>query len=259
MAALYSSSAARDERVICDLGTSGVGHCPVGRLSFVPRLVRRGRDWVLSSPNITSRARVDLFHAVTIVIFACINTSNNLCYGAVGAPGRLLLSGFLSALNFRFVDFDIRVPATCFAGAAFPFSVQIKNRKRVFPTFSLRAGSLKDGVLKFEPFFFPVVHADGQTAQSGEAAFERRGRYNIKELKVSSRYPFGFFTKGRDYDVESECVCSRDLPQEQMNSPCAYRNQPAWARRGIRSVYDSGYFPPDSARHVHWKLGRRIR
>jgi uncharacterized protein (DUF58 family) len=266
MAALYSSSAARDGRV-ASAGISALLALAIALwvgFRFVPRLAR-GVDWdwvpFISQYRVT-RAGWIYFIAVTIVIFACINTSNNLLYMVLaGLLAVLLLSGFLSALNFRVVDFDIRVPATCFAGAAFPFSVQIKNRKRVFPTFSLRAGSLKDGVLKFEPFFFPVVHADGQTAQSGEAAFERRGRYNIKELKVSSRYPFGFFTKGRDYDVESECVCfPAIIPQEQMNfavRDTQGTNQRFERGRGYDLYTIRDYFPPDSARHVHWKASAK--
>ena len=60
-----------------------------------------------------------------IVILAAINTSNNLLYMVLSALlAVLLLSGFLSALNFRLMSFDIRVPATCFAGHGVALAVR---------------------------------------------------------------------------------------------------------------------------------------
>jgi uncharacterized protein (DUF58 family) len=266
LSALYSSSAGRDGRVAA-AGISAVlalGIAVWVGLKFVPRLARNvDWDWIpfLSHYQVTRDGWI-YFGAVTIVVFAAINTSNNLLYMVLSALlAVLLLSGFLSALNFRFVNFDIRVPATCFAGEAFPFSVQIHNKKRVFPTFSLQAEPLDKGAIRFEPFYFPVVQATAQTAQSGEAKFERRGRYSIKELRVSSRYPFGFFSKGRDYDVESECVCFPPiLPQEHMNFAVLDiqgSNQRFERGLGFDLYTIRDYVNSDSARSVHWKASAK--
>ena len=266
MAALYSSSAGRDGRV-APAGISALialGIAVWVGLKFVPRLAQ-GVDWdwipFISQYHVTRDGWI-YFGAVTIVVFAAINTSNNLLYMVLSALlAVLLLSGFLSGLNFRFVNFDIRIPDSCFANEPFPFSVQIRNHKRVFPAFSLQAEPAGDSVMQFEPFYFPVIRADGQTAQSGEATLRRRGRYNIKELRVSSRYPFGFFSKGRDYDVASECVCyPAIIPQEQMNFAVIDiqgSNQRFERGLGLDLYTIRDYFPSDSARHVHWKASAK--
>jgi uncharacterized protein (DUF58 family) len=266
IAALYSSSAGREGRV-ASAGISALLALGIAMwvgFRFVPRLAR-GVDWdwipFISQYQVTRDGWI-YFIAVTIVVFAAINTSNNLLYMVLSALlAVLLLSGFLSALNFRFVNFEIRVPATCFSGATFPFSVQIQNHKRVFPTFSLQAEPPQTGILQFEPFYFPVIQPDGQTVQSGEATFGRRGRYAIKELKVSSRYPFGFFSKGRDYDVTSECICfPAIIPQDQMNfAVLDIQGSNQRFERGLG--YDlytiRDYVHSDSVRHVHWKASAK--
>ena len=109
-------------------------------IRFVPRLAA-DVDWewlpFFSHYQVTREGWI-YFAAVTVVVFAAINTSNNLLYMVLSALlAVLLLSGFLSGLNFRFLRIDVRIPRHCFAGEPFPISFQIRNEKRVFPSFSL--------------------------------------------------------------------------------------------------------------------------
>lgn len=266
VSALYSSSAGRDGRMIATAISALIAlviSVWVG-IRFVPRLAL-GVDWhwlpFLSHYKITQEGWI-YFGAIAIVILAAINTSNNLLYMVLSALlAVLLLSGFLSALNFRLMSFDIRVPATCFAGQPFPFYLQIKNEKQMFPTFSLHTEPLKDGAMRFEPFYFPYVPAGAQTAQLGEAALGRRGRYQVKALRISSRYPFGFFSKGRDFEVASECVCFPTIiPHEQMDLAVLDiqgSNQQFERGIGFDLYMIRDYIQSDSARHVHWKASAK--
>jgi uncharacterized protein (DUF58 family) len=174
----------------------------------------------------------------------------------------LLLSGFLSALNFRFLKLDLRLPSHCFAREPFPFTLQLRNRKHVFPAFSLKiepAGA--DTSLRFRHFYFAVVQPQHQVVQSGQAAFTHRGRYVVDQVKTVSRFPFGFLARERNYPVEAECICYPEiLPQESMNfSLLDLQGSTQRFERGLGTeLYRiRDYVPSDSARHVHWKASAK--
>src|SRR5262247_4906281 len=119
VAALYSSSAGREGRVpaaaISALLALGIALW-VG-IRFVPRLASHV-DWqwlpFISHYQITREGWI-YFGAITIVVFAAINTANNLLYMVLSALLAVLsLSGILSALNFRLLRITVRVPARCY-------------------------------------------------------------------------------------------------------------------------------------------------
>ena len=174
MSALYSSSAARDGR----LAPAGVGALIALSIAiwvsirFVPRLAASVEwDWlpILAQYKVTREGWI-YFVAVTVVVFAAINTSNNLLYMVLSALlAVLLLSGFLSGLNFRFVHIEARIPAHCFAGEPFPISFVVENEKRVFPTFSLHLQPQDDTSFRFATFYTAALRADQSTVRAGEA------------------------------------------------------------------------------------------
>ena len=108
MAALYSSSAGRDGHVA---GAAIAAFIALSiavwvGIKFVPRLASNV-DWewlpFFSHYHVTREGWM-YFAAVTVVVFAAINTANNLLYMVLAALlAVLVLSGFLSALNFRFL------------------------------------------------------------------------------------------------------------------------------------------------------------
>jgi uncharacterized protein (DUF58 family) len=89
----------------------------------------------------------------------------------------------------------------------------------------------------------------------------KRGRYEIREVKVSSRYPFGFFLKDRNYPAQAECICyPRILPPEKLDlGSIDLRGSFQRFERGLgHDLYMiRDYVPSDSARHVHWKASAK--
>ena len=266
MSALYSSSAARDGR-LAPAGVAALIALGIAiwvTIRFVPRLAASvDWDWLpfLSNYRITREGWI-YFGAVTIVIFAAINTANNLLYMVLSALlAVLLLSGFLSAINFRFVRLEARIPANCFAAEPFPISFLIENEKRVFPSFSLHLEPQDKSAFRFAAFYVAVVRADRRIVQPGEAMLPRRGRYTMEKIKAVSRYPFGFFEKHRNYAVQAECICYPEIiPQERMDfSVLDTQGSSQRFERGLG--YDlytiRDYLPSDSARHVHWKASAK--
>jgi uncharacterized protein (DUF58 family) len=266
VAALYSSSMGRAGRVLA-AGISALIALLISLwvgFRFVPRLAASvDWDWLpfVSRYHITREGWI-YFSAVTVVIFAAINTSNNLLYMVLSALlAVLLLSGFLSGLNFRNLRLAVRLPSHCFAGEPFPISIQVHNEKRFFPSFSLTFEAMEENAIQFSTFYVPVVRAERHVSQAGQAKLNRRGRYVMKQIKSASRYPFGFFLKDKKYDVEAECICYPEiLPQERINlSVLDIQGSNQRFERGLG--YDlytvRDYLPADSARHVHWKASAK--
>src|SRR5262245_15568685 len=159
MAAVYSSSVGREGRVTVTIISAVVALVIaiwVG-LRFVPRLAR-GVDWewmpLISRYRVTHPGWIYL-GGVVVVIFAAVNTSNNLLYMVLSALlAVLLLSGFLSALNFRSLQLELRLPSRCFARERFQLRVRAHNQKRIFSTFSLHVDPPKGMPIRFPTLYF---------------------------------------------------------------------------------------------------------
>jgi len=223
-------------------------------LRFVPRLAR-GVDWGwmpgLAQYKLTREGMIFL-SSLFVVLAAAVNTSNNLLYMVLSALLAVLaLSGLLSAVNFKALDMELLLPARAFAGEALPFSVRIRNRRRVFPAFSLQTQPPGKNL------YFSLIQPRQSVLRPGETTFPRRGSYTFERLRTASRFPFGFFVKSRTYTIDAECLCyPRIIPQDQLNFSVAdiLGNQPRLLRGMGTDLYTiRDYLPSDSARHVHWK------
>jgi len=260
LAALYSTSAA---------SSGGMGVAAVAALMslaiaawvgirFVPQLAR-GVDWawlpVLTQYKITRDGGI-FVGALLVVASAAINTSNNLLYMVLSALlAVVFLSGLLSAMNFKFLEMELLLPSRAFAGETVPLSVRIRNRRRFFPAFSLLTEPPGGGL------YFAVIQPHGTAVHSGETRFARRGRYSIEKLKTASRFPFGFFSRTRNYSVDTECICYPEiLPQDELEVSVAdllgsHHRLEHGLGNDLYTIRD--YVPSDSARHVHWKASAK--
>src|SRR5438093_6169860 len=199
VAALYSSDLTRDGRIlpsaISALIALGISVWVAWKL--VPRLAA-GVDWqwlpYFTRYQVTREGWL-YFGAVTIVVFASVNTANNLLYMILSALlAVLVLSGLLSEVNFGLLKLSVRIPSHCFAREPFSVSIQVHNRKRVFPTFSLQIETADESAFQ-SGFYVPLVQRQECTSDTGQGMLTKRGRCAIRKLRVSSRYPFGFFVK----------------------------------------------------------------
>ena len=89
----------------------------------------------------------------------------------------------------------------------------------------------------------------------------KRGRHTLSKLKVSTRYPFGFFVKDLSYAVGAECICYPEIiPQEQINLSVrdVHGSNHRFERGFGHDIYMiRDYIPSDTARHVHWKASAK--
>jgi uncharacterized protein (DUF58 family) len=254
--ALYSTAAAASGNLPATLITTLVSLSIAAWVGvrFVPRLAR-GVDWGWMPGRANyriTREGVIFLSALFVVLAAAINTSNNLLYMVLSALLAVLtLSGLLSAVNFKGLEMQLLLPARAFAGETVPFSVRIRNRRRVFPAFSLQTQP------PGESLYFPLIQPRQSVLRPGQTRFLRRGRHSFERLRAGSRFPFGFFVKSRNFALDAECLCyPAIIPEDQLTiSVGDILGNMQSLQRGMGSdLYTiRDYVPSDSARHVHWK------
>ena len=115
--------------------------------------------------------------------------------------------------------------------------------------------------MRFSSFYVSVVRSLAKISQTGQARLTRRGKFQIREVKASSRYPFGFFVKDRTYSIDGECICYPEIiPQDRIEvSFLDLQGDNQRFERGLgHDLYMiRDYIPSDSARHVHWKASAK--
>jgi uncharacterized protein (DUF58 family) len=266
MAALYSSNAARDGRGVA-AGISAVVALGIAvwvGVKFVPRLASHV-DWewlpFITHYHITREGWM-YFGALVIVVFSAINTSNNLLYIVLSALlAVIVLSGFMSGLNFKSIRTIVRMPSHCYAGEPFPITMLVRNEKTFFPTFSISFEPLRESPFRFSTFYVPLIKGMQQISRTELAMLPARGHFKLQCVTGSSRYPFGFFRKDRKYPAEAECLCYPEiLPKEQINlgaMDVGGSNERFVRGLGQDLYMIRDYIPSDSARHVHWKASAK--
>lgn len=266
LCALYSSGAARSGR----LGATFVSAILALAISvwvsvrFVPKLAR-SVDWnwlpFMSRYKIRYEGWIFL-GTVAVVAFAAINTNNNLLYMVLSALlAVMMLAAVLATQNFRQLVVEARLPTRLHAGTSAPVTIAVRNEKYVFPSFSLHIERVADAAVRLPRTFLPFVAARATEVRVLDTPFVKRGRYGIRQLKLHSRFPFGFFNKSVQVQVQGDCLCYPEiLPLDELHtSVLDLLGTSPQTSRG--SGYDlhaiRGYFPSDPIRHVHWKASAK--
>jgi len=217
-----------------------------------------------------------------VVAFAAYNTGNNLLFmifAVLAATGFVAWSAARSSLNELVVS--ARFPDRIFAGEPAPVIVQLHNRKRLLPSFSIlvearsrlpeappagkwwRRRQRARFVNRTLAYFVYVPHrARGQ--QRVEQVFPRRGHALITGFELSTRFPFGFFRLRRRLyarDVDLIIYPRLEPASDELHLLPMSAGRMLAARRGAGHDLHSlrEYFPQDDVRRIDWKATARSR
>jgi uncharacterized protein (DUF58 family) len=205
---------------------------------------------------------------IVLVALAAINTGNNLLFLILACLiASILMSGVLSSLTVMGVELNLELPEHIFAGQTVRGTVELRNEKQIWPSFSLRveAATKKNAptaVLLGTPVYFPYVPRHESVRQSVPLLFARRGLYRQETFRIVTRFPFGFLQKARRLDLTSEALAYPSVeatPEFLEVLPGIHGAIETLAKGRGQDLYAlRGYMPTDSARHVHWKASARL-
>ncbi|MBP8645339.1 MAG: DUF58 domain-containing protein [Syntrophobacteraceae bacterium] len=139
-----------------------------------------------------------IYILLTILVgFAAVNTANNLVYIIASALlSYMLVSGIFGRANIYGVKPTVRLPGEIYAGTETPVQVQVANPGRFLPALLIRVEVEK------QKAFFPFIPPRSAASAYVPLRFDRRGRYKIHGVTVTSVFPFNFFTRFRTIPVE---------------------------------------------------------
>ncbi len=224
---------------------------------------------------------------------AAYNTSSNILFITLSILlACLILSGVLSWLNLRRVEWRLRLAPPLRAGVEARVTLDVRNRKRVLPTYGLGFGLVarpvedggprraestvsapgaevrallaraEEGVQRGRPGLPGRLEPGGVERVEWVFRPERRGRLRVELAGVGSLFPFGFLRKELATDVRVDAIVRA--------APVAYHRHGAGAprpQRGEEQLARAGtggdllalrrFSAGDSHRLIHWKASAR--
>jgi uncharacterized protein (DUF58 family) len=270
--ALYSGAAARMGSLALASATAMFALLVAGwvGVTLVPVLAKRTPlRWI--SYRMEYRLTRDgwiYIGGIVLVALAAINTGNNLLFLILACLiASILMSGVLSSLTVMGVELNLELPEHIFAGQTVRGTVELRNEKQIWPSFSLRVEATTKkhaapAVLLGTPVYFPYVPRHESVRQSVPLLFARRGLYRQETFRIVTRFPFGFLQKARRLDLASEALVYPSVeatPEFLEVLPGIHGAIETLAKGRGQDLYAlRGYLPTDSARHVHWKASARL-
>ena len=227
---------------------------------------------------------------VVIVGFSAWNTGNNLLFLVLSFLIAAMVVGFIAGnICLKKLDVSMRFPESIFAGEPTPVLVNLNNRKRFVPSFSVvvevrgkereRSVAADDldailprwiarrlsraPVVRRTLGHIPYVAAGQATESKADHTFPHRGRFKIKDFELSTKFPFGFFRHRRRLPArEAELIVFPklgDVSIELGNLPLDLGKRTS-SKRGMGQdlLALRDYQPQDDLRRIDWKATARI-
>jgi len=226
--------------------------------------VRRFIRWAYRyrSVRLTSEGVRFVLLALAIGV-AAINTGNNLLYLLLAMMLSLIvLSGVLSEQCLKRLSVRRRLPEHMFANRPATATFTITNRKRWFPTFSLRVMDLVEGAAVDRGVRLLHLAPKASAVLAYPLLVTRRGRYPIEGIKLLTRFPFGLFVKAARIPLPSEVAVYpeiKPLPEALVRELTSVGSDQSLPRRGQGiGLYNlRAYQAGDDSRSIHWRTSAR--
>lgn len=230
----------------------------------------RLRDWLQRlRERLRPRRRLRLLRPGGLLIggifglgFATLNTGNNLLYLLLGALlGLIMLSGMLSEQALRGLHVRRRVPRSITRGEPAAMRYTVSKAAGRLPSFAVSVRERSGGDVGFVLALAP----DSQVSVRTRSIFPQRGVIELRDIIMSTTFPFGLFAKERDVRARDVVLVrppvTRPVRDVRAGGRDGARVSEFAARaaggergefRGLRA-YRSG----DDPRDVHWRSSAR--
>jgi uncharacterized protein (DUF58 family) len=211
-----------------------------------------------------------IFFALTFGVgFAALNTGNNLLYLVLSFMlSFLILSGVLSESALRGVSVRRRLPRELFADQPAPVALEVSNTQRRVPAFALVVEDLAAGSRPDEMgpslgrVFVLRVGPEATETRVYALAAEARGPLWLGGFRVSTRFPFGLFSKALLLEQPQQALVYPAVDRGSVRPPNAGDRRPGETSRTARGAGTEveglrAYATGDPHRRVDWRASLR--
>jgi uncharacterized protein (DUF58 family) len=196
---------------------------------------------------------------------AAYNTASNILFMTLSLLlSSLILSGILSLINFRKLDWSLSVPEHLQVGEVGVSEIVLTNHKRTFPSMSIifQVGSSVEAETR-RLYLRHAISAGERASLEWTLVPAERGRCQIYLHGVESKFPFGFLLKGIGQTTEKSVLV---WPARTDYSFTPYANgrrfQAGVSKRKAGAGSDllnlRSYERGDPPRLIHWKATARM-
>lgn len=165
----------------------------------------------------------------------------------------MIISGYLSRVNFSKIRLEIEVPDEIYANSEFVIKVKLINQRRFAPAFLIRVKLLGKEIL------FPLVQRNSSEISHLSFQFAQRGKFSIEQILLCSVFPFNFFIKGCKIKKEIEFIVFPQMKKCAYSSYLEQDKKLTGDRNTMRHGFDSepifirDYVEGDPLKYIHWK------
>ena len=207
------------------------------------------------------------FLILTVVVgFAAVNTGNNLLYLVFGLMlSFITVSGILSELMLHKLKVGRSFPKHIFAGKAVPVSLSVSNGKRFISSLSLLVEDLSQTCSGEQSRYILKISPQGSVQVVYPLTFVARGRRRPGNIRISTRYPFGFFKKSASYAERDDDVliypALEPLAQRELSGLIAQAGDfvVSGQKGNGQEIYNiREYAQGDSNARIHWKSTAKL-
>lgn len=195
--------------------------------------------------------------ATSLTGAAAFLSGNNLLFLLLAAMASLLLaSNFLSRLSLSGLELDIQLPDHICARRAISARIQLKNEKRLIPSFSVLLSGVEDSTFTGQ-IYFPAIAGGATVDDTIDIYFPRRGLHTEDTFRFSSRFPFAFAERRMNVTIARDVVVYPALDPkpgfEALADAVAGEAEAVIQGRGHDFYRIRPYQQMESARHVDWR------
>ncbi len=200
-----------------------------------------------------------IFILISIGIgLSALNSGNNLLYFIFSTMMVfLVISGILSTQNLSRLKVKIEFPSYIFAQRTAYLRFKILNKKRLFPSFSIKLNVKVKGLEDGNEFLLYVGSKNKEEVLSRKY-FPRRGLWKITGYYISSTFPFNLFERKRFFEMEEDIIVYPKIVDLFPHLPDELFSMGEIASKS--KGYEEDFFglrdwkEEDDKRYIHWKI-----
>lgn len=215
------------------------------------------RPWRLLRPRRTIWPTRDgwwCLAAASALGVAGMNSGNNLLYLlAALLLALVVVSGLLSEQSLRRLRLAAVVPDELFAGRPVVLGARVRNAKRWLTSYCVTLETPGPG----RRCHVDRLAAGAERILTWEATLPARGRQRLPGVRVTTRFPFGFFFKAGPVTLDEEVLvfpAVTPITRARLRETLAAGTAAARRRGRGHDLHDlREYQPGDDPRMIHWR------